>query len=964
MAPSYLVHRRVFLCRPSRAVSFGITMCNDRRHTIDSQQCAAPLTEDELVEVKATDIVYVSSVELDSYAYYAGIKVNDQVIGVNGFYQLSFEYICELVQSVSCRLVLDLLSQQCVSTKESDRIRRFNLPQSWNKSSNYSRNADCHLQTKLPTPLLVHKNYYTNGSDVNCEDQASTEYSSLLTTIPNNNKRYNNVVELTNYTGYKSSYYYDKYQRSCATSSHLKGRYSPYILFNREGLNNDTKQHQQTLPNYSIDDLLKDSGYSPRNMKTIQTQNNSLLLLKQQQQSIHLSNVGLFKASYNHHYSSTDLLKNGNKAIDSSSDNDILSLLCQSSSQQCCNECAYYDLVDQSFQQLSSKSSKFQSSSTLLRCNKHYRRNQPEYTMTIGLCTNSASTLNTGITEKLPLMSEVTIQQQSHHCHPHCYKQLQQQHNHKQYIKEAIIKEGQILCKAILVSNRKATDRSWHSAWAVLHKSGDLFLCKDKQHMKVITKSGSYGSVAGRGGAAHVLLPLTNVPFPLSMGGDKGAVVQLALDYKKKQRVFRLRSIEQGTELLMHTSDLQSFCEWLYELRRICWRKTNHNENEMTKTLSEHKQQLTKKSYQTKLTVNYPSSSLTSYGNQSLIGNDTDSNISKDNNSSISGSSVTVLATSNNKRKVSSSPLIRRGVVGCLRRGILTVSNHANFSNTSPENQLPNSKSGTSNFAAKIAYSNNVASDRLQHQKGKKQLNFSVPLAKCEQSKLYPGVPLIIVILSKLIEKFGLRNVGVYRHTGSVQTTNWMIDQLNQGVNNVDFRDARWQDMKAIASTLKSFFSRLPECLFGQDLYAKFLKCAECSDDVDFQRNLAKLLSRMNANNQATLSYILRHFKVITSMANHNKVDIKNIAIIFGPTLLWHPDRAPEESLAENPEKVRLLETLLDQLDYMLSNIYATSKYSPKISMNVTGDGNTDYSAYDIIQFILQKEEMYLKSAS
>lgn len=564
------------------------------------------------------------------------------------------------------------------------------------------------------------------------------------------------------------------------------------------------------------------------------------------------------------------------------------------------------------------------------------------------------------------------------------------QHRHKccngggHQRQQVIIKEGFIHCKTVIVSNRKATDRSWHNVYAILHRSGDLFLCKDSKQFNMRFMPSVAGSRLMQTARqvspldtpsdratnssrcpAQVLTPLTNVPFPLSMCGDQGAMVQLAVDYKKKQRVFRLSSFKQGTELLMHTTDLQSFCEWLYELRKLCWRNspagvgdTGTENNVSAASPMQHKSStrpLEKNPVSSKVTLN-----VKSYHQLNSSQRPRESKLSYHDNRSSSSScspqpqnALPSYQSAYSKRKFSSSPLIRRGMAGCLRRGILSLSNHHNEAG-----EYDPSKPGQSSSVSSGAHHSTGCTTHSISGQESEAGNFGIPLNQCAQSTIYPNVPLIVVVLSKLIEAFGLRNVGVYRQTGSVQTTSWMIDQLNcTPIQSIDFKDIRWQDIKAIASTLKTFLSRLPQCLFGQDSYMKLLDCAQMSNKDIVRARVLGLIEAMDSSMQATLSYLLQHFEVITSMSAHNKVDVKNIAIIFGPTLVWHPGRALEESLADNPEKVRLLETLMQNPDFFIEKLHTSVNGIGKRERFQTSFKQSDFSTpHDVTQLIFQFE--------
>ena len=97
----------------------------------------------------------------------------------------------------------------------------------------------------------------------------------------------------------------------------------------------------------------------------------------------------------------------------------------------------------------------------------------------------------------------------------------------------------------VLKEGRRAPDRSWRGAWAVLRR-GALFLGKEKKH--------------------GLLIPLSCDSFPINL---ENADVELASDYIKKPRVFKVITSNQS-EFLFQAPDIQSLNEWLDVINEHC----------------------------------------------------------------------------------------------------------------------------------------------------------------------------------------------------------------------------------------------------------------------------------------------------------------------------------------------------------------------------------------------------------
>jgi hypothetical protein len=116
-------------------------------------------------------------------------------------------------------------------------------------------------------------------------------------------------------------------------------------------------------------------------------------------------------------------------------------------------------------------------------------------------------------------------------------------------------KEGILYCKTVLKEGRRAADRSWRGAWAVLRR-GALFLGKEKKH--------------------GLLIPLSCDSFPINL---QNAEVELANDYIKKPRVFKLMTSNQS-EFLFQAPDLQSLAEWLDVINEHCISSQSEQDNQ------------------------------------------------------------------------------------------------------------------------------------------------------------------------------------------------------------------------------------------------------------------------------------------------------------------------------------------------------------------------------------------------
>ena len=347
-------------------------------------------------------------------------------------------------------------------------------------------------------------------------------------------------------------------------------------------------------------------------------------------------------------------------------------------------------------------------------------------------------------------------------------------------------KEGILYCKTVLKDGRRALDRSWRGAWAVLRR-GALFLGKEKRH--------------------GLLIPLSYDSFPINL---RDAQVEVANDYMKKPRVFKLLTGNQS-EFLFQAPDLQSLNEWLEVI------------NEQ-KTLSSLPPQ-----------------------------------------------------SSSSKLSPSHASPRRSFVKSIVKKGLRTLKSSSSLlSSQMMSGQIYDESSGESLLLETPSLS-----------QGR---NFAIELEECESSSLSQFIPIVVEILTRLVELRGIASQGIYRHAGGLTAVNWLVNELDKGTERIELNSERWYDVKAVASTLKTFFAKLPDSLLSSSrretlslslslslsiLLEMSSLCVEASR-IETHRprliELKRMLVQLDDHRFETLKYLCAHFRRVAAKCDVNKV--------------------------------------------------------------------------------------------
>jgi hypothetical protein len=348
-------------------------------------------------------------------------------------------------------------------------------------------------------------------------------------------------------------------------------------------------------------------------------------------------------------------------------------------------------------------------------------------------------------------------------------------------------KEGILYCKTVLKEGRRATDRSWRGAWAVL-RHGALFLGKEKKH--------------------GLLIPLSCDSFPINL---QNADVELASNYIKKPRVFKLTTSNQS-EFLFQAPDLQSLNEWLDLINEHCISSESQHDNQIIKDKKQRKSTTSlppiapqqesgnaePRKSKSKLSLRSPS-----------LKRSPSLRFRKSKKSSITQPAQAIPSSSISG--TSSPPHVtsprRSFVKSIVKKGIQTIISPSRLLTSPMSGQIYDESSGET-------LSTTTGTRTITQ-----GINFGIELEECETSSISRYIPIVVEILTRLVELRGINYQGIYRHAGGSISVNWLVNELDKGSEKIDFNSEKWYDVKAVASTLKTFFAKLPDSLLSSSLF-------------------------------------------------------------------------------------------------------------------------------------------------
>nr|XP_057916578.1 rho GTPase-activating protein 21 isoform X2 [Doryrhamphus excisus] len=199
-------------------------------------------------------------------------------------------------------------------------------------------------------------------------------------------------------------------------------------------------------------------------------------------------------------------------------------------------------------------------------------------------------------------------------------------------------------------------------------------------------------------------------------------------------------------------------------------------------------------------------------------------------------------------------------------------------------------------------------------------VTFGVRLDDCPPAQNNKFVPLIVEVCCKLVEERGLEYTGIYRVPGNNAAISNMQEELNnKGMNDIDIQDDKWRDLNVISSLLKSFFRKLPEPLFTNDKYSDFIEANRIEDPVERLKVLKRLLHELPDHHYETLKFLSAHLKTVADNSEKNKMEPRNLAIVFGPTLVRTTEDNMTHMVTHMPDQYKIVETLIQNYDWFFT---------------------------------------------
>ncbi|XP_012885174.1 PREDICTED: protein FAM13A-like [Dipodomys ordii] len=160
---------------------------------------------------------------------------------------------------------------------------------------------------------------------------------------------------------------------------------------------------------------------------------------------------------------------------------------------------------------------------------------------------------------------------------------------------------------------------------------------------------------------------------------------------------------------------------------------------------------------------------------------------------------------------------------------------------------------------------------------------FGVSLQELQQRGLAEnGVPTAVRGVVEYLARHGLTQEGLFRVNGNMKVVEHLRMQMENGVH-LQLGAQGEEQVRAAASLLKLFLRLLPERVIPASLQPRFLQLLQDRSNGVQETSLRDLLKELPDSHYSLLKYLCGFLTQVAANHVYNRMDIHNLATIFGP---------------------------------------------------------------------------------
>ncbi|ORX96728.1 RhoGAP-domain-containing protein [Basidiobolus meristosporus CBS 931.73] len=206
-------------------------------------------------------------------------------------------------------------------------------------------------------------------------------------------------------------------------------------------------------------------------------------------------------------------------------------------------------------------------------------------------------------------------------------------------------------------------------------------------------------------------------------------------------------------------------------------------------------------------------------------------------------------------------------------------------------------------------------------------------------------IPIVVELCIDAVEMRGIMLEGIYRKSGPTSQMREIQSALARAASGEgplpNLGDPEeFSDITAVTSVVKQYFRELPIPLLTYDLYKDFMDALYIDVEEERLAQFKVILSHLPKAHYDTLKYLIMHLIRVQAYESVNLMGTKNLAVVFGPTLMRNLD--PSQEFYDTARKNAVVEYLLCCAEDLFEEEYAGSG-----SGDVNGSPAITYDYYE-----------------
>ncbi|XP_061082611.1 rac GTPase-activating protein 1 isoform X1 [Conger conger] len=172
-----------------------------------------------------------------------------------------------------------------------------------------------------------------------------------------------------------------------------------------------------------------------------------------------------------------------------------------------------------------------------------------------------------------------------------------------------------------------------------------------------------------------------------------------------------------------------------------------------------------------------------------------------------------------------------------------------------------------------------------------------------------PRIPLLIIQCVNEIEKRGLEEKGIYRVPGGERAVKDLREKFILGKGPLILGK---EEIHVLCGLLKDFLRKLKEPLVTFRLHRTFMDASEILDNDNSTAAMYQAIGELPQPNKDTLAFLMLHLQRVMQ-SPLCKMDLNNLARVFGPTIVGHsmPEPSPMTIMKDTNTQPKVVARML-----------------------------------------------------